>query len=91
MTLQQLSSVKRWHQAQRRGPSLEYQVWDAILTCWVLGWVGLPAAMVLAPAGGLLTCALLFCAPEIYVALRALLHRRGLLRCDWLASARRPR
>ena len=91
MTLQQLSAVKRWHQTHRHEAALEYQLWDAILTCWVLGWVGLPAAVVLAPRGGLVACALLFCAPELYVALRTWLHRRRRLRCDWLASAGRAR
>ena len=87
MTVQQLSSVKRWHQSHRRDRSVEYQVWDMVLTCWVLGLVGLPAAVVLAPMGGVAACAALFCAPEAYVALRRGLHRRGWLRCDWLASA----
>jgi hypothetical protein len=91
MTLQQLATVKRWHQIHRRDASLEYQLWDAILTCWVLGWVGVPAAVVLAPEGGLLTCALLLCVPELYVRLRARLHRRRVLRCDWLASVGRAR
>jgi hypothetical protein len=68
MTLQQLSNVKRWHQSHQRGHAVEYQVWDAILTCWLLGWVGMPAAVVLAPRAGLTACALLSCVPEIGAA-----------------------
>ena len=89
MTLQQLAAVKRWHQSHLRGHAVEYQVWDAVLTCWVLGWVGVPAAVVLAPKAGLAACALLSCVPEFYLWLRRRLHRRGVLRCDWLASAAR--
>lgn len=87
MTVQQLAAVKRWHQTHRRGAPLERQFWDAVLTCWILGLAGLPAAVVLAPIFGVAACALLFCAPEAYVALRRRLHRRRILRCDWLASA----
>ncbi|MBI3368619.1 MAG: hypothetical protein HY021_09325 [Burkholderiales bacterium] len=90
MTLQQLSTVKHWHITHNRERSLEYQVWDAMLTCWVLGWVGVPAALVLAPRAGLVACALLHFAPAVYVWLRRLLHRRAALRCDWLGSLGRP-
>lgn len=92
MTLNQLSMIKRWHQTHDRDHGLEYQLWDAMLTCWILGWMGLPAAMLLAPQAGLPLCLLLYLAPSLYVWLRGRLHRRGLLRCDWLpaleASAR---
>jgi hypothetical protein len=89
MTLQQMANVKRWHQAHRREHEIEYQVWDIVLTCWVLGWVGVPPAVVLAPRVGLAACALLSCMPEAYCWLRRWLHRRGRLRCDWLACAAR--
>ena len=90
MTLQQLSAVRRWHITHHRQGSLEDQAWDAVLTCWVLGWIGVPPALVLAPAAGGLLCVVLFFAPSAYVALRRWLHQRGRLRCDWLDSARRP-
>lgn len=89
MTLHQLSAVKHWHISHHRQGSFEYQVWDLMLTCWVLGFVGLPAAMLLAPEAGSLACLLLFLAPSLYVRLRHRLHRRGALRCDWLDSALR--
>lgn len=87
MTLQQLATVKRWHQTHHRERSVEYQLWDAMLTCWVLGWMGVPAAVLLAPEYGVMSCVLLYFAPSLYVRLRAHLHRQGRLRCDWLASA----
>lgn len=89
MTLQQLATIKRWHLTHPRRGSVEMQVWDAMLTCWVLGWMGVPPAVVLAPAYGVALCAVLFFAPSIYVWLRVRLHRRGVLRCDWLSSAMR--
>jgi hypothetical protein len=86
MTLNQLSMIKRWHQTHHRDHGLEYQLWDAMLTCWVLGWMGLPAAVLLAPQAGLPVCLLLYLAPTLYVSLRGRLHRRGVLRCDWLSA-----
>lgn len=86
MTLNQLSMIKRWHQTHHRDHGLEYQVWDGMLTCWILGWMGLPAAVLLAPEAGLPACLLLYLAPTLYVALRSRLHREGWLRCDWLVA-----
>lgn len=87
MTLQQLATVKRWHQTHHRERSVEYQLWDLMLTFWVLGWIGLAPAALLAPEPGLAACFLLYFAPSLYVRLRARLHRQGKLRCDWLDSA----
>lgn len=91
MSLQQLSAVRRWHALHRRLHSVEQHMWDFVLTCWVLGWVGVPPAVVLAPWLGLAGCAVLACAPELYLVLRTWLHRNQVLRCDWLASAAPPR
>ena len=90
MTLQQMATVKRWHLTHRHDRWVEYQLWDAVLTCWVLGWFGLPAAVFLAPALGVAVCAALSFAPEAYLQLRRRLHRRGVLRCDWLGCAALP-
>ena len=90
MTLQQLSAVKRWHMTHQRPGSVELMVWDLVLTCWLLGWMGLAPAVVLAPGLALLPCLTLFSVPRAYVALRRRWHRRGVLRCDWLDSALLP-
>jgi hypothetical protein len=89
MTVEQLAVLKRWHVAHRRNHPVEFHVWDLMLTCWVLGWMGLPAALIVAPPAGLL-CVLLFSAPTLYVGLRRSLHRRHRLRCDWLGAAPTP-
>jgi hypothetical protein len=86
VTLQQLSAVKRWHIAHHRQGSVEYQAWDIVIICWVLGWMGVPPALVLAPVVGVLCCGALLLMPPAYVGLRRRLHRRGTLRCDWLGS-----
>ena len=86
MTLDQLHAVKRWHVAHRRERPLEYHAWDAVLTLWLMGWMGVPSALLLHWLWALLLCTALFFAPPAYVRLRARLHRRGALRCDWLAA-----
>ncbi|MCK6419583.1 MAG: hypothetical protein L6Q73_01550 [Aquabacterium sp.] len=88
MTLDQLSTIKRWHQSHPRAGSVELQVWDLVLTCWLLGWMGLPAAILLGSPLGVLLCVALFYAPGAYVAWRRRLHVSNRLRCDWLDSAR---
>jgi hypothetical protein len=89
MTVQQLSAVKRWLAARRREHPMEYHAWDAVLTLWLIGWMGMPAGIVLDQLYGLAGCALLLFAPAAYVGLRQRLHARGRVRCDWLSLAGR--
>lgn len=86
MTLQQLARVKRWQVQHRRDHPLEFHAWDAVLTAWLIGWVGLPAAALLGTSVGALTCVVALNAPGLYLSLRRRLHRAARLRCDWLAS-----
>ncbi len=86
MTLQQLQAVKLWQVAHRGENPLEYHAWDGVLTFWMFGWMGEPAALLLGWPGMVVGCAVLFMAPSIYVRLRRRLHRRGRLRCDWLEA-----
>lgn len=85
MTLGQMSTLKRWHVAHRDHAPLECQAWDLVLTLWVLGWMGLPPALLLHWTWLVAACVPMYCAPPLYVRLRSRLHRRGALRCDWLA------
>lgn len=89
MTLQQLHAIKLWHVAHKPQRPLEYHAWDLMLTAWLVGWMGEPAALILWWPGMIIGCALLFTAPSVYVALRRWLHRNQRLRCDWLDSTRR--
>lgn len=86
MTLHQMSLLKRWHVAHRDQAPMEYHAWDAMLTLWLLGWMGIAPAMVLHWIWALPLCGLLFQAPPLYVRLRRRLHQRGALRCDWLPA-----
>ncbi len=86
MTLRQLSAIKRWHLLHHKGASVEIRIWDLVLMCWLVGWIGTLPSVLLSSGGGFTACMLLFMTPRGYVRLRRRLHRRGLLRCDWLTS-----
>ena len=91
MTLHQLSQLKQWHTAHRAQAPLEYHAWDAVLTLWLMGWMGLPAALLLGQGWQLLACTALCFAPGVYCTLRRTLHTQIKLRCDWLAAAGQKR
>jgi hypothetical protein len=88
MTLKQLTFVKRWHVLHGRTRPVEFHTWDAVLTLWLMGWLGVPAELILWQVYGLLVCGALLFVPSAYVGLRRRLHRSGRLRCDWLEAAR---
>jgi hypothetical protein len=87
MTLQQLSVVKQWHVRHHR--TVELHLWDAVLTLWLLGWLGLGAQLVLSHFYPALASAVLLTVPGGYVWLRRRLHASGRVRCDWLVALRR--
>lgn len=88
MTLDQLHAVKQWHVSHRPLQPVEYHAWDTVLTLWVMGWMGLPAALILHVAAAVVACIVLCFVPGGYVRLRRRLHRANRLRCDWLGSLR---
>jgi len=88
MNLRQMSSVKRWHLAHQEDSPLEYHAWDAVLTLWLVGWVGVPPALLLHWTWLVVLCVSLSFAPPAYVRLRRRLHASGRLRCDWLPALR---
>jgi hypothetical protein len=92
MTLVQLTAMKAWMNAHRAGQPVEYHAWDAVLTLWLMGWMGLPACLLLDDPWAVMACVALFFMPPGYLRLRASLHRRHRLRCDWLdvVEWRRP-
>ena len=87
MTLNQFQALKLWHTRHRERP-LERTVWDAVLTLWMMGWVGLPAALLLGGFWSPLVCLSLVFVPGAYVSWRARMHRSGRLRCDWITALR---
>ena len=88
MTLQQFHSLKLWHTRHPRGHAVERAVWELVLTLWMAGWIGAAVSTVLAVLWAQLACLALLFLPQLYVALRARLHRRQRLRCDWIAALR---
>ncbi len=87
MTLDELQRIKKWHVAHRADHPLEYHLWDAMLTLWVMGWVGWLPAFAFEQFWTIPLCAAAIGAPGMYVAWRMRKHRQHKLRCDWLRSS----
>jgi hypothetical protein len=87
MTLQQFHSVKSWHSDHQDHPT-ERNVWDVVLTLWMVGWIGGAASVLLLQPWAWVGCFALLFLPRAYVALRRRLHRLGRLRCDWITAIR---
>jgi hypothetical protein len=90
MTLDELQRIKKWQVAHRMDHPVEYHMWDAILTLWVMGWVGWLPAYAFGALWTMPLCALGMAAPSLYVAWRLKAHREHRLRCDWQLVAARP-
>lgn len=85
MPLAELQRIKQWHVSHRHGHPVECQIWDAVLTLWVGGWVGWLPAYALQQLWAVPLCVLAIAAPSLYVAWRIKAHRDRRLRCDWIA------
>jgi hypothetical protein len=85
MRLHEFHSLKTWHQKHGRHP-VEKNVWEAVLTLWLIGWVGAPTAFLVNAGWAEAACLSVLFLPGIYVALRRRLHRAHLLRCDWISA-----
>jgi hypothetical protein len=83
LTLAELKRIKQWHVAHKADHPLEYQLWDAMLTLWVMGWVGWLPVLILGALWAWPLCLLALYAPGLYVDWRARAHQRRRLRCDW--------
>lgn len=79
-----MQRIKKWHVKHRATHPVECQAWDAILTLWIMGWVGWLPACILGQMWGIPLCAAAIAAPSLYVAWRIKAHRDGRLRCDWI-------
>jgi hypothetical protein len=88
MTLQQYHSLKVWHRRHWRNHPVEKNLWEAILTLWLTGGVGLPVTLLLDVPWATAASLVVLFLPGRYVALRTRLHRSGRLRCDWLTALR---
>ncbi|MBE7939800.1 MULTISPECIES: hypothetical protein [Ramlibacter] len=86
MNLDQLQRIRRWHAAHRSSHPVECQAWDAMLTLWVIGWVGWVPACILGSFWSLPVLVAAMSAPSLYAAWRLKAHRLGRLRCDWVGD-----
>ena len=84
VTLAQLQQIKVWREDHRVSHPQERRLWEAVLTLWMMGWMGwLPAWGCDAPWAYPL-CLLGILSPSLYVYCRLNAHVAGQLRCDWL-------
>lgn len=83
MPLAELQRIKQWHISHRHNHPLEYQLWDVMLTLWVMGWVGWLPVYAFHTLWAVPLCVLAIAAPGLYAAWRARAHRARRLRCDW--------
>jgi hypothetical protein len=88
MTLQQFQELKVWHARQGHRHPVERQLWDAVLTVWLLGWVGAPTALLLHIGWAEAACVSVLFLPGLYVSVRRWLHNKRRLRCDWIVALR---
>ncbi|MBI2769931.1 MAG: hypothetical protein HYX47_09930 [Burkholderiales bacterium] len=86
MTLAELQRIKQWHVNHRADHPLEYHLWDAILTLWVMGWVGWLPAFAFNEIWTMPLCVAAMAAPSLYVSWRYKAHLARRLRCDWANS-----
>lgn len=84
MTLDELQRIKQWHVAHREDHPVEYHLWDAVLTLWLVGWVGWIPAFAFEALWTAPLLALSMSAPTMYVTWRDRAHQARRLRCDWL-------
>jgi hypothetical protein len=87
VTLSELHRIKQWQIAHREQRPVEYHLWDAVLTVWVLGCVSWLPALALEMVWLLPLCALAVASPGLYVRWRRRAHLAHRLRCDWLGPS----
>ena len=84
ISLAELQRIKKWHVAHKAEHPLEYQLWEAVLTLWVVGWVGWLPAFAFDAWWALPLCAVAMAAPGLYIGRRAKAHALQRVRCEWL-------
>ncbi len=84
---ERLHRIRQWHIAHRAEHPLEYHLWDAVLTLWVLGCTGWLPAYVFHAWWAVPLLALGLLTPGGYVGWRAHAHALRRIRCEWLPAA----
>ena len=91
ISLAELQRIKKWQMAHQAEHPVEYELWQAVMTVWVMGWVmgwvGWLPALAYDAWWAMPVCALAMAAPGLYIAWRAKAHATQRLRCEWLGPA----
>ncbi|MBI2726807.1 MAG: hypothetical protein HYX42_11210 [Polaromonas sp.] len=87
-TIARLHRIKKWHVNHKEDHPLEYQIWDVMLTFWVMGWIAWVPAMALDAPWAYPLCIAGVCLPGLYMRLRLRAHESLRLRCDWVDEIR---
>jgi hypothetical protein len=90
MTLRELQRIKQWHVDHRRDRPVEYHLWDAVLTLWLMGWVGWLPTFLLDDIWAAPLCFVGACLPSLYIHWRLRAHHTARVRCDWAGLLARP-
>ena len=84
MTLDELQRIKQWHVRHNRDHPVESQLWDVMLTLWLVGRVGWIPAFAFDALWAAPLCVVAMSAPTLYATWRLKAHRARRLRCDWV-------
>ncbi len=84
LTLSELQRIKQWLVAHREEHPVEYNLWDAVLTVWLIGWLGWLPALTLDMEWLFPFCFAAMLSPSLYVGWRERADAAHRLRCDWL-------
>lgn len=87
LSLDRIHRIRQWHLGHRQTNPLEYHLLDAVLTCWMMGWIGWLPAFALGQSWAYPLCIVGICTPAVYVRLRSRAHHSGRLRCGWIEEA----
>jgi hypothetical protein len=86
LTLAEIQRIRQWHVAHKDEHPLECHLWDGVLCCWLMGWIGWLPVLALDLFWICPLCLLASAAPRLYVAWRRHAQRLQRLRCDWLGD-----
>ena len=84
LTLTHLQRIRQRLLHERPAHRIEYGMWEAVLTLWIMGWTAWLPAFALDALWAIPLCVFGMLAPRIYLMFRARARDAGWLRCDWL-------
>lgn len=80
----ELHRIRKWHVDHAQEHPLEFQLWDAVITCWFMGWVGWLPTIALDALWAWPLCLLGMVLPSLYITWRTRAHTLNKLRCEWI-------